>query len=298
MKAIKYIIALVIVSLIFGCIRQGNPDEKTRKINEAYYGWDEVMSRFLTDYANVAFHFNHWLTVSEHEKDSLEDRYFSNYKIRQESEKSWLLLNMGTQVYRIEIEEGDNLNDVGTAWRVTVNNNLAETVREFYQSYDFSYYVPYDPLFFSLTETSFSITHNTLGNWIIRSSTGNGSSLNLMLKNYGSNRCTDIFEDELHIQGGGNLKFSSSHLETEEVVTLAFNIETALLPKQYVRLNSQNRLNWAGGKFNLAASSANANWMAVLRMRDSNDDEYFLEIHYKDIVEVWNYPTAYAPMPE
>lgn len=288
------VLCIAVLSLLCSCIQKETPDKKTTKIKDAYLGWDEVVSSFIKDYANIAFHFNTWLTSPDALKDSIEDQYFKLIKIRQKDAKSWTLEFSSVPIYRIEIVEGADLGTLGSLWKITAYNDQIKQAQQWRDPYD--YYSEYKPLLFEEQEIIFYISHQSLNEWYLSlpQSAASNPDMYFLFRNNAATTPTDIFADNVSINGGGHLNFQTVYGLQNQIISLAFLTTTPLQAKEYKNSQYKN-LQWLQGEITLEASSSGYSpWSSSISMQSQGEGYYYISIHYKSIEESWNFPETYT----
>lgn len=97
MKKVVFFITLFSI-FFYGCyIENADPaGKRTQKGKLLYDTWSFAMKNTITDFINIAFHFNYWYDAPVGEKNAIEDSLFSNYKIRKESADIWQIFYFPT----------------------------------------------------------------------------------------------------------------------------------------------------------------------------------------------------------
>jgi hypothetical protein len=139
MKKVIFFIALLSVSFNSCYVEEADlAENRTQKGKLIYDTWSFAMKNTVTDFINIAFHFNYWLEAPAEEKNSIEDSLFSNYKIRKESADVWQLLK-GSQIkYRIYCIN-QSLNNLGARWNIVrYPDSYPYSELPYYNSYSFT----------------------------------------------------------------------------------------------------------------------------------------------------------------
>ncbi len=244
------------------------------------------MNNFLANYVNTAFHFNTWRLAPDHQKDSLEDRYFPLLKIKQETENRWTLRSGGTDLYVIEMTEGSDLTELGTLWTITASN--------FYFYYNPDPYPYYTSQLFSTVQLKFVIEHQSPNEWHV--STGpyqlDIANINVILKNRDTTPATDILKNNFDIYPTGILSYHADYYSNvKEKVELYFKTIEPLSAKLFA--NNAHCLHWSRGKIALEAYSEEKYWSADITVKDCDKDNYTININYLGVDETWEFPESY-----
>lgn len=98
-------------------VDDNNVTRKNLKGMEVTSYWSNATKWTLLLGANRGFCFNAWLSATGEDQQQIEDRYFSNCKIRQESDNVWVLMQDNNLKYRIRTN-GMLLSESNAEWTI------------------------------------------------------------------------------------------------------------------------------------------------------------------------------------
>lgn len=128
MKTIKNIAGFVCISLLLsGCVENYDVPSKTEKGKAIYNSWHKGMDTLLSRYIDVAFKFNTWYEAADSQKNSVEDKYFPQFKIRDLQNDQWGLFSGTELAYRIS-RYSKSLSDPNACWIIEAMNEAIDGI--------------------------------------------------------------------------------------------------------------------------------------------------------------------------
>jgi hypothetical protein len=141
MKTVKNITGFLFISLILsGCVENYDIPAKTEKGKAIYNSWHKGVDTVLSRYINIAFMFNAWHETADSQKDSIEDKYLPQFKIRDLGNDQWGLYSGAELAYRIS-RYNKSLSESNAFWVVeatnaTLNGKVNNDNQNYYYSDD------------------------------------------------------------------------------------------------------------------------------------------------------------------
>ena len=139
-KTVKNIALFVFIAfLVSGCVKNYDSPEKTRKGKVIHDAWHKGIDATFQRYIDIAFAFNTWYNAPLSQKDSIEDAYFLQYKIRHLQNDQWGLYYNANLAYRID-RQYKSLSEANAFWVVeAVNPTLDSEDDHDYGNYFYGY---------------------------------------------------------------------------------------------------------------------------------------------------------------
>lgn len=112
------VIPILLGSVFVSCVLDGKDDnsiENSHSGKRAYRYLENNIGICLSSYFDIALRMNVYLSASPEEWQSLEDRYFPEYKIRRLGETQWMGVLGTDTVFRLETD-GRLLSEDGSCW--------------------------------------------------------------------------------------------------------------------------------------------------------------------------------------
>ena len=143
---------VLISILISGCVEHFDIPQKTEKGKSIYDAWNVGVTTSIQHYVDVAFAFNAWHEASESQRDSIEDKYLFQYKVRNMGDDTWGLYHNSSLAYKI-FRNNKSLSDADAAWIIEAENSVLSNIYfndSFYSRYKFDSFLRNEKTIISL----------------------------------------------------------------------------------------------------------------------------------------------------
>ena len=117
MKIKKSFILVAIVALSSCGIDNGEPKPDYTKTGKQMFDRTEANIQLLTGWVDMMFKMNTYIQASPANKIAIEDKFFTNFKLRNSSLNTWSLIEQGDTVYQI-IVDGNDFTKAGSNWKI------------------------------------------------------------------------------------------------------------------------------------------------------------------------------------
>ena len=114
---LKGFIVLAIVVLSSCGIDNGAPKPDYTKAGKQMFDQTEVNMQMLTDWIDVMLKINTYIQAPDANKIAIEDKYFTNFKIRNSALNTWSLIELGDTIYQVIID-GNPFTKAGATWKI------------------------------------------------------------------------------------------------------------------------------------------------------------------------------------
>ena len=270
-KSIKSIAFVVfITTLVSGCVKNYDLPPKTQKGKAIHDTWHKGADAVFQRYLDIAFAFNTWYNAPLSQKDSIEDTYFPQYKIRHIESDQWGLYFNSHLAYRID-RQYKSLSDANAFWVIDAINPTLDLERGY--DYDNYYYYGYELASFLFDETT-TIYINSIGTneWRIQIDPRiQDSNLDINLKSIDGSAFASLYENPFVWSGRGIFFYvhdSYAYISFETVEDIVCHPQGRKEDKQdddnnyYYRGSSEqypyenSLFHWSAGKVSLNAINA------------------------------------------
>jgi len=297
-QTIKYIILFVCTAcLTSGCIKNYDVPLKTEKGKQICDSWHEGIDITFQRYIDIVFSFNAWYDAPASQKDSIEDKYFPFYKIRNLGEDQWGLYYNASLAYRID-RKNKSLSELDAFWVVEVVNSAINLQEEnnygrYYSGYKFDSFINNE-------KTVIYISSIGLNEWNIQLQ---HTGLDMNIKPIDSVMPASLYDSPFVWTGKGSftyLQYSSSiayiHFETTDDIVcypqgrknLDEETEQGLYYTEYYPYQN-SRFHWSAGKVSLNAFNSEKTDTVKVDASFSklSSTHYGIYISYKGVTEEW-----------
>ena len=262
----KYIFTFCILSVFFtSCIwERGDKDRRpTQRGKEIHECWFSITDFVLNSPVQTAFYLNAWLSADSLDRIEIEDKYFSNQRIRVDEDGNYQIYKGEQWISTINTHQ-TLLSDMGSSWEVRYLND-----DELEQKYGFY-----------LGRMTVSCVEN--GCWEISSDWPvspdeylpvTGDTISWKLRLTAAATPMKLSETPYQLEGTGTFRLGYA--------VLNYHVDT---PIQQAA-NQWGAIDWIGGKVSLTARMENREDIQVGAEYIGNGQ---VRIDYKGIKETWN----------
>ena len=290
MKTLKNITLFLFFSLLLsGCVKNYDAPLKTEKGKAIYNSWHKGVDTVLSRYIDIAFAFNAWHEAANHQKDSMEDKYLTSYKIRDLGNDQWGLYFGAELAYRI-FRNNSSLSASNAVWIIEAKNATIDMLSGNNQDNYYSY-ERYEFASFLKDETT-TIYISSIGNneWDI-----DILDMNISIKSMDSIVPVSLFENSFAWSGEGSFTYSTydsyAYIDfktTEDIVFRHKNRQTNK-PEENNLTYPKKTFYWSSGKVSLSATRSNSSDEVKTDASFSQlaSSRFGIYITYKGITEEW-----------
>ncbi len=297
MKTVKIIAGFFFISFILsGCVEHYDIPSRTEKGKAVYNSWHKGVDTVLSRYIDIAFVFNTWYEAADSQKNNIEDRYLSLFKIRDLGNDQWGLYSGAELAYRIS-RHNKSLSESNAVWIVEATNatlNMANNNTQDYYQND-----RYEFVTFLNDDKTTIVLHTTGTNeWDIQVGYAFPNvQMDIHLKSIDSIAPASLFESSFVWSGEGsfaylaNYGYDITYIDFETTEDIVFRHQSKPVGNQDENYYTypKKTFYWSGGKVSLNAtgSSSGEEVKTDASFSQLTSSQFGIYITYKGITEEW-----------